>query len=226
MKISDLMKMGLRNLTRRKARTLLTVIGVIIGTLSIIVMVSIGTGMKSNYQSQVMQQGSLTMITVSTYADIWDDNGQWVDSKQQKLDEKLVEQIKVMEHVKAVSPVIQKGVTLYSGKYQGWAQIYAMDSSSFADFGFPELEMGEYPDEETNDTIIFGNQALYEFYYFSGRSQQTKTIDLAKDRLVLKFQEYPVNERKKEFSMELKNVAKMVATQNWEYDYSCYMDLD
>ena len=41
MKISDLIKMGLRNLGRRKARTALTVIGVVIGTISIMLMVAI-----------------------------------------------------------------------------------------------------------------------------------------------------------------------------------------
>ena len=42
MRFIDLIKMGARNLLRRKARTLLTVIGVIIGTISIVVMISIG----------------------------------------------------------------------------------------------------------------------------------------------------------------------------------------
>ena len=46
MKISDLIKMGLRNLSRRKARTALTVLGVIIGTISIVIMVSIGIGIE------------------------------------------------------------------------------------------------------------------------------------------------------------------------------------
>ena len=44
MKISDILGMSLTNLWRRKMRTLLTVLGVIIGTASIVVMLSLGIG--------------------------------------------------------------------------------------------------------------------------------------------------------------------------------------
>lgn len=44
MKISDLLSMCLRSLLRRKVRTLLTVIGVVIGTCAIVVTISLGEG--------------------------------------------------------------------------------------------------------------------------------------------------------------------------------------
>ena len=103
MRISDLIKMGLRNLTRRKARTFLTVSGVVIGSLSIIIMISIGKGVEKNFDSQLIERGSLTTITVNTYGDIYDEEGNWVDMKQQKLDDRFVEQLKTIDHVKAVS---------------------------------------------------------------------------------------------------------------------------
>ena len=45
MKISDLFVMGIRSLFRRKVRTILTVLGVVIGCLFIIITISIGHGM-------------------------------------------------------------------------------------------------------------------------------------------------------------------------------------
>ena len=45
MKISDLITMCVQNLLRRKVRTLLTVVGVVVGTCAIVVMISIGVGM-------------------------------------------------------------------------------------------------------------------------------------------------------------------------------------
>lgn len=45
MKFGDLLTMSLNNLRRRKLRTALTVLGVIIGTASIVVMVSLGIGL-------------------------------------------------------------------------------------------------------------------------------------------------------------------------------------
>ncbi len=224
MRISDLFKMGLRNLSRRKARTVLTVLGVVIGSLSIIIMRSIGYGMENNFESQVMQQGGLTTITVNTYADITDEDGNWIDMKEQKLDDRLVEQIRQIEHVKAASPVIQKNASLYSGKYMGWIYITAMELDTFEAFDFPALAYGTYPSAEDNTQIVFGSDMPYEFYDPNSRGYHPVQVDLQKDKVVLKFNEFPVNEKKKEFSLPLKNIAKMEKT-NSEYDYNTYMDL-
>ena len=226
MKISDLIKMGLRNLFRRKVRTLLTVLGVVIGTLFIVIMRSIGHGMNNYYETQVMQNGSMNLVTVNTYGEIYDDKGNWVDSKQQKLDDNLVEQIRVLDHVKAVTPVINVDATLYSGKYQGWSNITAIDMSVTDAFGFPELIMGEYPTEEDNSAIVFGFNNPYPFYDPMNWRGGQKTIDLAKDKLVLKFEQFQPTGKKKKFSLPLTNIAKMAETKSWEYDGRSYMDLD
>jgi ABC-type antimicrobial peptide transport system permease subunit len=225
MRISDLFVMGLRNLSRRKARTILTVLGVVIGSLSIIIMRSIGYGMENNFEKQVMQQGGLTTISVNTYADVWDDDGKWVSSKQQVLDDALVEKIRAIEHVRAATPVIQKNAVLYAGKYQGWIYITAMDYKVYEDFDFPALQYGHYPNEEDTSVIIFGSQMPYDFYDPTSRMYQPKKIDIQKDKVVLKFQDFPVSPKKKEFSLPLKNIAKMEQT-NGEFDYNSYMDIE
>lgn len=224
MRISDLFKMGLRNLSRRKARTILTILGVIIGSLSIIIMISIGNGMRNNFNSQVMQQGGLTRIYVNTYADVFDKDGNWVNSKQQKLDDNLVEQIKQMEHVRAVTPVINKSASLYAGKYMGWVNITAMDMSVFDDFDFPELQYGTYPSEEDNSQIIFGVNMPYEFTDPNSMVYKPVQVDIQKDKIELQFNEYQVAAKKKAFSLPLKNISKMVQTDS-EFDYNTYMDL-
>lgn len=225
MRISDLFKMGLRNLSRRKARTILTVLGVVIGSLSIIIMRSIGYGMENNFESQVMQQGGLTKITVSTYADIMDEEGNYVSSKEQKLNDSLVEQIKAIEHVKAVTPVIQKNAVLYSGKYMSWLNIMAMDYKTFADFDFPALTYGEYPSADNIFPIVFGYSSGSDFMDPNSRVYQPVPVDIQKSKVTLKFQDYQVSAKKKEFSLPLENIAKMEQT-NGEYDYSTYMDIN
>lgn len=224
MRISDLLRMGLRNLKRRKARTILTVLGVVIGSLSIIIMVSIGYGVNKNFETQVMQQGGLTTITVNTFGEVLDNNGKFVDSTQQKLDDNLVAQLKTLEHVRAVSPVIQADTMLLCGKYQGWASISAMDRESFEDFDFPKLAYGKYPSEEDNSVIIFGANAPFEFFNPNTKFSQPIKIDLLKNKVTLKFQNFQKDEKKAEFSLPLKNVAKMETT-NGEFDYNVYMDV-
>ena len=95
MKISDLIKMGLRNLGRRKARTALTVIGVVIGTISIMLMVAIGQGLNYNFEQQIMQNGRMTIITIRKNSWVADDDGVYQERKQ-KLDDGLVKQVKEM----------------------------------------------------------------------------------------------------------------------------------
>ncbi len=225
MRISDLFKMGLKNLSRRKARTILTVLGVIIGSLSIIIMVSIGNGMRNNFDSQVMQQGGITTITVNSYVDVYDDDGQWINSKEQSLDDDLVNQIKAIDHVRAVTPVINKSASLVRGKYMGWVYITAMDMSVFDDFDFPELQFGSYPSEGDNSQIIFGFNNPNDFYDPYSRGYSRVPVNLERDKIELRFNEYPVAAKKKEFSLPLKNIAKMVQTDS-EFDYNTYMDLN
>ncbi len=225
MKISDLFIMGLKSLSRRKARTILTVLGVVIGSLSIIIMRSIGYGMENNFETTIMQQGSLTTITINTYGDIYDEDGNWVDSKQQVLNDSLVNQIKQIKHVRAVSPVIQKYVTLISGKYYGWANIIAMKRETFEAFDFPTTQYGTYPSEEDNTQIIFGYYMPYEFYDPSSRGYKTITVDLLKDKIDLQFNDYGIDPKKKQFRLPLQNITKMEETKG-EMDYNVYMDID
>lgn len=224
MRISDLFKMGLKNLFRRKTRTILTTLGVIIGSLCIIITVSIGNGVNDSFEKSVMTQGGLTSITVSSYASVADKDGNW-SSSEQALDDNLVEQIKALDHVRACSPIIGSFVALFAGKFRGDINISAMDLDTYKDFDFPELQYGEYPTAEDNTSIIFGFNQPYEFYNPNSRGYSPVQIDMQKEKVILKFQEYQTAPKKKEFSLPLLNVAKMVQT-NSDFDYYTYIDID
>lgn len=226
MRISDLLKQAFRNLMRRKARTALTIIGVVIGTISIVVMVSIGIGVNQSFDEMIMQSGSMTLIRVQRYGAIYDDDGNYLDSKEQVLNDSVVEQIKNIAHVKAVTPVINKGVALKSGKYENWVTLYAMDCEVFEAFEFPALQYGSYPTKENPSTIVLSPESMDYFYSFSGNSHQEKSIDPLTEEVTLKFQDYQTHPRKKEFELDLTDVAMMEQTDNWEYSYNIYMDLD
>ncbi len=63
--IFDLLIMSINNLRRRKLRTGLTVLGVVIGTASIVVMVS-GNRIEGKYRGIYASFGSLTRIQISS----------------------------------------------------------------------------------------------------------------------------------------------------------------
>ena len=65
MKQNDLLRICLQNLMRRKSRTFLTVLGVLIGCCSIVIMVSLGIGMKQSQEKLLAEMGDLTIVTVN-----------------------------------------------------------------------------------------------------------------------------------------------------------------
>lgn len=65
MRWSDLLRMSVSSLRRRKLRTFLTVLGVVIGTASIVVMISLGLGLQESMYKEVEQNGGTTSITVT-----------------------------------------------------------------------------------------------------------------------------------------------------------------
>ena len=58
MRISDLLKLSADNLKRRKGRTVLTVLGVIIGTCSIVMMMSIGEAITKSNKDMIEGMGT------------------------------------------------------------------------------------------------------------------------------------------------------------------------
>ncbi len=229
MKISDLVKMGLRNLLRRKARTALTVIGVIIGTISIVVMFSIGIGMNESFEKSIMQNGSMTVIDVSSNQYVENEDGSWSSTKQ-TLNDDVVEQLKAIEHVKAVTPILYCwSAQFYSGKYQSWPNLMVMDMDCYEEFGYPVLEDGTYPtkEEALAGTLYFGSESLNnEFYYWDGRTSKTKEFDFEHDKLEIKFSEYQQNERKKEYSFQVAQRKKISGSEGAYSEASWYTFVD
>ncbi|MCR5331846.1 MAG: FtsX-like permease family protein, partial [Lachnospiraceae bacterium] len=104
------------------------------------------------------------------------------------------------------------------------------DMSFYQEFGYPALEDGSYPTkEDARSTVYIGSQVNKEFYYWGGRSSQTKEIDWTKDKITLKFQNYQPNPRKKEFEYKLDKRVMIGAGDEGGYseaDWSIFIDID
>ena len=106
--------MSVNNLRRRKLRTGLTVLGVVIGTASIVVMVSLGIGLKEMTVEQYASYGSLTRIQV--YQSYGMGGEQTEDSFLVDDTVLLFQQI---PHVEAVSPQLSTYINMRQGIYTG-----------------------------------------------------------------------------------------------------------
>lgn len=163
MKRIDFVKMGFKNLWRRKLRTILTIMGVVIGTFSIVIMVSLGVGMTEGYKEEMSQWGSLTKITISKNSYEWDEDTGTGTSKTQKLDDAFISTLKAMKYVRAVTPTLNVNANLKSGKYQSYVNILGIDPDCIQYFDFPALKSGEYLSNDNPTAILFGADACY-FY--------------------------------------------------------------
>lgn len=184
MKIKDLLQMSLRNLLRRKLRTLLTVLGVVIGCVSIIIMLSLGFGMTDSTRRQMEKLGSLSQITIPQPRDqVWDDaKKQMVKSdKLSPLDDEAVSKIKKIPHVKSVMPVLNlDGVILFK-KYMAWTTAVGIDPKEMQYFSFKVVEGRLLKEGDTNQVLIgksFLKQNLYNPNARNNRGNQNNlTID-------------------------------------------------
>ena len=158
MKKQDLLRMCVQNLLRRKSRTFLTVLGVLIGCCSIVIMVSLGIGMKESQERTLAQMGDLTIITVNA-----PQNGRG----KAKLDEALIKRIKKLDGVEAVTPkqtleVETAQLIAGAGKryVADWVTIVGLDTEAMEKMGYQIIEGGI---SDKSGEVIVGQFLAYSF---------------------------------------------------------------
>lgn len=204
MRITDLISLCFENLRRRKGRTALTVIGVVVGTCSIVVMVSLGIAMNVGFDEMISQMGDLTKIDVYN----WGNQG----DKQVKLDDKAIAEIAAIDHVNIATPIYNARY-LSASVFGGKNNRYQMDAYNIVGM-YPDaiqaleyqLMQGEYLKEAPGSgeikkvPVLVGQNAGYNFMDTKKRRNNMRYpgmtdakgnplppfLDVAKDPLTLK----------------------------------------
>lgn len=159
MKMSDLLLVSIRNLWRRKLRTSLTILGVIIGTVSIVLMVSLGIAMNQNFIDQVSSMGSLNTITV--YKSWGNENGAATESPI--IDDGAIKDFEALEGATAVSPILELQLKAVSGKYVSWLSVRGIRPEMSGALGM-RLDQGRFWEEGDKLAFVFGGGMKYNFY--------------------------------------------------------------
>ena len=167
----DLLKLARQNLWRRKVRTFLTVLGVLIGTTSIVVMLSLGIGLMENERKSMEQWGSLTQIRVNQGM-VYDEEGQPMgDAKE--LNDEAVEEIKQIPGVITVSPAYELGSEARMGRKQGHLQLVGITPELMDQLEF-ESEQGRLLQEGDSNVLVVGQQVIEQFWDESERRQMER----------------------------------------------------
>ena len=102
MKISDEISLSARNLLRRKGRTALTLVGVVIGTCMVVLMISLGIAQTKTNEEMLQSWGDLTQVQIYGYGMMMGSDG-----KPLYLDDAAIANIKQIPHVAAATPYAQ-----------------------------------------------------------------------------------------------------------------------
>ena len=165
MKIRDRLEMALRNLVRRKSRTILTILSVVIGASSIILMIAFALGINQQQKDMIDSFGGLSSIQILT-----EGNGGTA-----KIDQANITKLKNIEGVKAVVPsksffseILVKGDE--DIKISGEIQVVPDDV--IENLSKDMMEWGDRINKADDDKIILGSQlsagkTVKESYGFS-----------------------------------------------------------
>lgn len=162
MRSIDIVRMALKSLLKRKARTFLTVLGVVIGTASIVIMVSLGIAMNESFDTQIKNMGDITKIEIYN-PDMWNEASS--DDSPLKLTRDSVAAFKKIEGVKSATPVSNAYLHVQCGKLYTDCSVIGIEPEAMEDMGY-DVSQGRCLDTEDEDTmnVVFGSEILYSFY--------------------------------------------------------------
>ena len=162
--------MGIRNLLNRKARTVLTILGVLIGTAAIIVMMSLGVGMNEANMKAVEQLGNVDVINVTSYYYRPADDNNAEISSQGIINDDVIAQISEFPEVMAATPLLQRSYNVVSGKFKAnWCSVIGVDPATMGVFF--NLQEGRMLEQTDTNAAVFGFRMPYNFYNTRSNTQ-------------------------------------------------------
>lgn len=167
MKFIDIIRMCLRNLTKHKARTFLTVMGVVIGTCAIIVMISLGIGMNDAQTAMISEWADLTLVEIYNYGG----SNPNATEKPADLTDDVLKSFLDIEHVKAVTPAYTnmssgQQIAIYSGEYLLQCPLIGVYMDQLESFGY-KLTDGRFAVKgDPKGTVLMGKLAAANLYNY------------------------------------------------------------
>ncbi len=155
------------NMKKRGIRTWLTILGVVIGVISIVSLLSIGIGVKDMLMSEFMANDSINRIIVTGV-----NEGK---RKDRMITDRKIKEFENMEHVKAAYPCLYlDGISMYEG-YTGYGNISGVPRQ-YLETLHPIF--GELPEEHSiRPQLLMGQGAMYMFFSENTGAIYIDTID-------------------------------------------------
>ncbi|MDR1192646.1 MAG: ABC transporter permease [Peptococcaceae bacterium] len=158
----DIFRVAYGNLFRRKVRAILTIVGVFIGTMAIVVMMSLGIGLQDSTEKQMSMWGDINVITVNQGRS-WDPETGEYKGNEQRLNDEAVARMTQEDGVLAVMPSYQIGGEVKYGSKIGWVSLYGVDPETFTQMSYAVTDGRMLREGESGNALV-GWQVINQFY--------------------------------------------------------------
>jgi ABC-type antimicrobial peptide transport system permease subunit len=235
----DVCSMSVRSLLKRKLRTFLTILGVVIGTASIVVMISLGLAVNDRFDKEIQNMGDVSMVNVYNFA--WQQEGRPASKSPPILDDNVVNKIRRIKGVEAATPLLNMSLYLKSGRYvMPYVAVYGIDPAAMSSFGYG-LQDGRLLEPGDKYGVVFGAKTELRFYkpamnvWYSDRfekdnmGEETSTlVDIFHDKILMSTDGelvYPSDQGNKKLKPITVKCVGLLESKDYQTDSSIFMDI-
>lgn len=147
-------RLCIMNMKRRRTRTVLTVLGVTIGVISIVSLLSLGIGVKDVMLKDYESGDTVRRITV-----YGEESGK---RKDKMLTDRTLENLSKLSHVETAYPVYEVDAVMQMDKYIGYAQVSGIPAEQLEKFEL--VEGADIRGKGLKPELVFGN-LMGTFFY-------------------------------------------------------------
>jgi acetoin utilization transport system permease protein len=139
-----------------KLRTILTSVGVMIGTAAIVAMISLSLGLKENAVKRLENFGNLTELDVAPSYMMPDEKTPRPPDRLKRLNEEAVRELKQIPGVQAVMPTkrLNAEVKIKLGRREGYLQLVGVDVRESALYKQDDVEKGTYLTGLSHEIVV------------------------------------------------------------------------
>ena len=165
--IKDNLKLAIKNINERKARSFLTLLGICIGIMAIISLMGLGEGMKQAITGELSSLSDTVIVSTGDLSNVQYSGGQLNNNNNEYLTERDLNDIKRIQGIKSMSPILANPATVtFSGETKP-ITLLGIDETDMRDIfgiGLMGLEEGEFIKEGKQNTCVIGYNIAYEFF--------------------------------------------------------------
>jgi len=178
--IKEYFRLGLKNLKHRKIRSWLTILGIVIGIATIVLLITLTNGMENAIEQEFSKLGATTIRVTAkgmrgppTNADI--------------ITQKDVDTIDKIIGIEYISPMLMKNAKVEFNNKEVFTLVAGYPTKNaekgFKDLNF-EFKEGEAFSKEDSDVILIGNKIAEDYFNKEVKLRNTLTINKKKFKVM------------------------------------------